>query len=112
MLSSAPSLLFLLTVVSSARLTRERLAAEVKAMDSIKEKLRHMVELLTEEEAQQVFQLLSEFQRQQGISLTMRWLASDPMFKLPADPNRPFRKVKPVQGQGQSASDLLSEDRG
>jgi len=81
-------------------------------MDSIKDKLRNAIELLTEEEAQQVFTLLGEYQRQNGISLTMRRLASDPTFKLPKDGFKGFKKVTPAQVQGMPASDLLSEDRG
>ena len=81
-------------------------------MDSIKETLRNAIEMLTEEEARQVFNLLGEYQRQNGISLTMRRLASDPTFKLPKEGSRGFKDIKPLQSQGPPASDLLSEDRG
>ena len=51
-------------------------------MDSIKEKLRSTIDLLTEEEAKQMFDWLAEFERRNNISLTMRRLANDPTFKL------------------------------
>ncbi len=81
-------------------------------MDSIKEKLRTAIDLLTEEEAKQMFDWLSEFERKNNVSLTMRRLANDPAFKLPKPGSKGFKKVIPAQTQGPPASDLLSEDRG
>ena len=81
-------------------------------MDSIKDKLRNAIDLLTEEEAKQMFDWLSEFERKNNLSLTLRRLANDPTFKLPKDGFKGFKDIKPLQSQGPPASDLLSEDRG
>jgi hypothetical protein len=78
---------------------------------SVKELLHEVVDLLSEDEAKQLLELIREFQQRNGISLTLRRPAKDPMFKVPANPFEPFDRVEPAPIEGQPASELLIEDR-
>lgn len=80
-------------------------------MSSVKELLRNAVDLLSEEEAQQIFELVQALQKRSGISWTLRRLASDPTFKLPPEDFGAFHAVAPIQGKGIAASKLLVEER-
>jgi hypothetical protein len=83
-------------------------------MHSGKALLHDIVELLSEEEAQQILAFVQRLQRDRkgsNVSLTMRRLASDPAFKMPTAGCSAFRDVTPVQGRGIAASRLLLEDR-
>jgi len=80
-------------------------------MISVKEALRNTVDLLTEEEAYQVWKFTQRMQKQPKVSLTMQRLASDPAFRMPAKGPGPFRRVEPIEGKGIPASKLLVEDR-
>jgi hypothetical protein len=61
-----------------------------QVQSSVKELLHEVVDLLSEDEAKQLLELIREFQQRNGISLTLRRLARDPMFKVPANPFEPF----------------------
>lgn len=82
-------------------------------MNSLRESLHHTVDLLTEEEAGEVMDLIRNIRSRarESESATLRRLAGDPAFKLPADGFKPFGPVEPAAGQGQTAADLLIEDR-
>lgn len=83
-------------------------------MHSGKALLRNMIELLSEEESQQLLEFAQRLQKgKQGndVPLTIRRLASDPAFKVPAGGCGVFRDVMPIQGRGIAASRLLVEDR-
>ena len=74
--------------------------------------LRRSIDLLPESEVQEVARLVESLQqKQRSISSTLRQLASDPTFKLPEDGKGEFRIVKPIQGGGEAASELLIADR-
>jgi len=79
-------------------------------MNSAKESLHNAIDLLSDEEAQQMWEWLREFQQKNGISLTLRKLAKDPMFKVPSGEIE-FRDVEPIKSEGRPASEMLSEDR-
>ena len=80
-------------------------------MDSIKESLHNTIELLSDEEARQLLGFVQRLQKENGVSLTLRRLASDPAFKIPSEGSGTFRVVEPIQGKGIAASRLLVEDR-
>ncbi len=82
-----------------------------QVQNSVKELLHEAVDLLSEDEAKQLLELMREFQQRNGISLTLRRLAKDPMFKVPANPFEPFDMVEPAPVEGRPASELLIEDR-
>ncbi len=80
-------------------------------MSSVKELLRHTIELLSEEEAQQILTFVQNLQKQSNVSWTLRRLASDPAFQVPPEGLGIFPVVKPIEGKGIAASKLLVEDR-
>jgi hypothetical protein len=80
-------------------------------MDSVKESLHNTIELLNDEEARQLLEFARRLQKKNGISLTLRRLASDPAFRIPLEESGAFRVVEPVQGKGVAASRLLVEYR-
>lgn len=80
-------------------------------MSSVKESLRDMIELLNDEEARQILELVQHLQKRNDVSLTLRRLARDPSFKVPSEGSGAFRHVEPVQGKGIAASRLLVESR-
>ena len=80
-------------------------------MNAVKDVLRHTIELLSEEEAGQLLEFIQRLGKARGISLTLRRLAADPAFKMPAEGLRTFSVVDPIQGTGVAASRLLVENR-
>ncbi len=78
--------------------------------NSVKEFLHEVIDLLNEDEANQLLELIKEFQQKKGISLTLRRLAKDPMFKVPSGEIE-FHDVEPIRAEGRSGSEMLSEDR-
>lgn len=76
-----------------------------------KESLYESISLLSEEEARDLLVIFREFQQQRGISLTLRKLANDPIFKVPQGKIE-FRDVEPIRSDGRPAAEMLSEDRG
>jgi len=80
-------------------------------MLSVKEALRDTIDSLTEEEAYRIWEFAQHVYKRPRASLTIRRLASDPTFRVPAREIGPFRLVEPVDGKGIPASRLLVEDR-
>lgn len=80
-------------------------------MSSIKESLHNTIELLSDAEARQLLKFAQCLQRENDASSTLRRLASDPAFEVPAERSIVFRVVEPVQGKGIAASRLLVEER-
>ena len=80
-------------------------------MSMIKESLHHTVEQLNDEEAQQVLAFAQQLKAREEISPTLKRLASDPAFEVPSEERSVFRQIKPIQGKGIPASELLVEDR-
>jgi hypothetical protein len=78
--------------------------------NSVKELLHEVIDLLNEEEANQLLEMIREFQQKHGISITLRRLAKDPMFKVPTGKIE-FDDIEPIRVEGRPASELLSEDR-
>jgi hypothetical protein len=81
-----------------------------QVQNSVKELLHEAVDLLSEEEAKQLLELIREFQQRNGISLTLRRLAKDPMFKVPTGKIE-FDDIEPIRAEGRPASEILSQDR-
>ena len=80
-------------------------------MPSVKELLYDSIELLSEKEARQLMGVVRILRNKKEISATMKRLAVDATFKVPAKKTKAFRSVQPVKGKGVSASALLVEDR-
>lgn len=80
-------------------------------MSSAKETLRKTVDLLSDEEARQVLEFTQRLRDRHGGSQTLRRLAHDAAFHVPAQAPSGFRAVKPIQGKGIAASRLLVKDR-
>ena len=80
-------------------------------MKSAKEALHQTVEKLSDEEARQVFEIVQRIRRGKRDSQTLRRLAHDPSFHVPRKGASTFPVVKPVEGNGISASRLLGQDR-
>ncbi|OIO92536.1 MAG: hypothetical protein AUK03_09645 [Anaerolineae bacterium CG2_30_64_16] len=80
-------------------------------MLSVKEALRNTIDLLTEEEAYRIWEFAQHVYERPHVSRTMRRLASDPAFRVPASGIGPFHPVEPIKGKGIPASRLLVEDR-
>ena len=57
------------------------------------------------------YQQLREATKQEGHETTLERLAKNPLFSLPPDGFKPFKKIEPIQGEGIPASQLLIEDR-
>ena len=53
-------------------------------MSSVKESLRHMIERMSDEEAREMLQFAYHLQQKRDGSLTLKRLATDPVFKVPA----------------------------
>lgn len=80
-------------------------------MSSVKERLRNMIELLSDEEARQILEFIQRLRRKSDVSPILKRLASDPAFKIPSEGSKGFRVVEPIRGKGVPASRLLVEDR-
>lgn len=88
-------------------------------MASAKESLREKVELLSEEEAREILDLITR--RETGLGspdkgkLTREAvrarLAGRPGFRVPPEDAPPFRRFKPMKCPGVPASELLISDR-
>ena len=53
-------------------------------MNSVKASLRHMIEQMSDEEARQMLEFAHHLQQKRDVSLTLKRLATDPVFKVPA----------------------------
>lgn len=80
-------------------------------MSSIKESLHNTIELLSDQEARRVLEFAQCLWKKSDVSLTLKRLASDPTFKVPAEGVGAFHVVVPIQSKGIPASRLLVEDR-
>jgi hypothetical protein len=80
-------------------------------MNSVKESLRQMIEQMSDEEARQMLVFAHHLQQKRGVSLTLKRLAADPVFKVPGSGARTFHVVEPIYGKGIAASRLLVDDR-
>ncbi len=81
-------------------------------MSAVKESLRSTIEVLSDEEARQVLELIRQLQgKESNVSQTLEHLARDPSFEIPSRAHRFFRSIEPVRGKGIAASRLLAEDR-
>ena len=80
-------------------------------MISVKESLQHMIEQMSDEEARQLLEFVHHLQQRRGVSLTLKHLASDQIFKIPGSGVGDFHVVEPIHGKGIAASKLLVDDR-
>ncbi|MDH3604095.1 MAG: hypothetical protein OEU26_31185 [Candidatus Tectomicrobia bacterium] len=80
-------------------------------MSAAKESLHHAIELLSDEEALQTLKFIQRLRQYEGHSQTLKRLASDPTFHVPAEELGSFRKVEALSGKGIPASQRLVEDR-
>jgi len=81
-------------------------------MSLVKESLYSVIEVLSDDEARRVLELIRQLRKKErGVSRTMKRLAVEPSFEMPAKAYRPFRSVEPARGTGIAASRLLVEDR-
>jgi hypothetical protein len=80
-------------------------------MNVVKELLRHMIEQMSDTEACQLLEFAQHLQHRRDDSLTLKRLATDPVFKVPGNGARAFRIVEPIQGKGIPASKLLMDNR-
>lgn len=78
--------------------------------NSVKELLHETIDLINEDEANELLDVVREFQQRNGISLTLRRLAKDPMFKVPSGKIE-LDDIEPIRAEGRPASEILSEDR-
>lgn len=76
-------------------------------MNSAKETLRNMISLLSDEEARQILEFAQRLRERSGVSQTLRRLARDAAFSVPAEVSKDFRAVEPIRGKGIAASRLL-----
>ena len=80
-------------------------------MSSVKEALYHSIERLSDEEAHQTLAFIQQLHEQRDIASILKRLAHHPAFRLPAEAQRGFRVVEPLQGKGVPASRRLVEER-
>ena len=80
-------------------------------MDAVKESLRQMIEQMSDAEARQLLEFAQHLQHRRDDSPTLKRLATDPAFKVPASGARDFHIVTPIHGRGIAASRLLVDDR-
>ena len=81
-------------------------------MSSAKRLLHDTIESLNDEEVRQLLEFAQRLRKKNGTSLTLKCLASDPTFEIPAERGSDaFPVVEPIQGKGIAASRLLVEDR-
>ncbi|MBF0558061.1 MAG: hypothetical protein HQL08_04715 [Nitrospirae bacterium] len=80
-------------------------------MSSVKAALHTKIESLSEQEARQVMKIVRVLKGKKEASLTLKTLAVDPAFKMPSKRSEPFRAIRPTQGKGIPASELLAKDR-
>lgn len=80
-------------------------------MSSVKESLWHIIERVNDEEARQLLEFAQHLQQRRGVSLTLRRLVTDPVFKMPGSGVGAFHVVEPIHGQDMAASRLLVDDR-
>jgi hypothetical protein len=97
--------------MDSANALEFRDRVEVSVMSAAKESLYNTIELLSDEEALQILEFIQHLRQKKTLSRTLRRLASDPAFHVPAKGLGGFRKVEALQGKGIPASRLLVEDR-
>jgi hypothetical protein len=80
-------------------------------MNSVKELLQHMIEQMSDAEAHQLLEFAQHLQHRRDDSLTLKRLATDPVFKVPESGASAFQVVVPIHGKGMAASRLLVDDR-
>ena len=80
-------------------------------MNSVKELLQHIIERMSDAEVRQLLEFAQHLQHRHDDSLTLKRLATDPAFKVPASGARDFHIVAPIHGRGMAASRLLVDDR-
>jgi len=80
-------------------------------MSTAKESLYSTIEQLTDEEARRALKLIHGIRKRSHVSPTLRRLANDPAFRMPAKGRKGFRRVEPAVVKGIPASRLLAEDR-
>jgi hypothetical protein len=76
-------------------------------MSKIKETLLNTIQQLTDEEANQTLEFIKHLGEKNA---TLKRLANDPAFRLPAK-TPSFKTVEPIKGKGIPASELLIRDR-
>jgi len=79
-------------------------------MESLKESLHRAIELLGDEEAHELLDMVQHLRKGPVIPPSRRGLASDPIFSIPTA-GAAFRIVQPIDGRGIPASRLLVENR-
>ena len=80
-------------------------------MGSVKEALHTTIESLSEREARQVMKIVRVLKSKKETSMTLKTLAVDTAFRMPEKRVKPFRDIRPIQGKGIPASELLVKDR-
>jgi hypothetical protein len=80
-------------------------------MNSVKESLQQMIEQMSDEEARQMLEFAHRLQQRHDVSLTLKRLATDPVFEVPGSEVGAFHVVEPIRGKGIAASRLLVDDR-
>ena len=80
-------------------------------MHSIKASLQQMIAQMSDEEARQMLEFAHRLRQRCEVSLTLKRLATDPVFKVPGSGVGGFHVVEPIHGQGIAASRLLVDDR-
>lgn len=77
---------------------------------SVKEMLYETIQGLNDEQVQAILEMAQRM-RQKNASATWMRLARNPAFKLPKDGFKRLPRIKPVEGTGILASQLLIQDR-
>jgi hypothetical protein len=80
-------------------------------MNSVKELLQDMIERMSDAEARQLLEFAQHLQHRRDDALTLKRLATDPAFKVPASGAQDFHVVAPIHGKGMAASRLLVDER-
>jgi hypothetical protein len=78
---------------------------------SARETLHSTINLLSDKEARQVLKFAQHLQKKEAVSQTLKRLAQDAAFSVPAETSKRFPIVNPIQGKGLAASSLLVKDR-
>jgi len=79
-------------------------------MSPVKEALRETIEHLSDEDAARLLEVARSLQSSPGGTRTLRRLAADPAFRVPAYPHG-FRHVEAIHGTGKDPSQVIEEDR-
>lgn len=79
-------------------------------MQSLKESLHHAIDLLGDEEARQLLDLVQQLGKKPAILPRQQGLTDDPMVRNPTVRSE-FRVIQPIEGTGIAASQLLVENR-